>query len=190
MGALLTIFQLRTEDDPRGYFQSRIKHAWHAWRKGGQQVPHCLPSSCPRMHQCHCHLNRFCFFPHSFFAFGGIGIGNTPKHRHVILTNYFDLEIFLRSRHLSFRCSPPVSLSFFFEAPRNCRISRILPIIDREGRKGEERDAQTIRFPPERGVSLTITKSDATEEEEEETKTKHLNDGKMSTDSGGICLLW
>ena len=59
-----------------------------------------------------------------------------------------------------------VSPSFFFEDPRNCRISRILPIIEREGRRGEERDAQTtIRFSPKRGVtslslSPTITKCD------------------------------
>ena len=46
-------------------------------------------------------------------------------------------------------------------------------------------------FPPKRGVSslsLSITENDASDGEEEETKTKHLNDGKMSTDSGGISL--
>ena len=99
MGALLATSQLRTEDARPRLLTFTHKARMACTAKGRLTGP-ALSSS--RMHRCHCHLNYFCFF--SPFLFRPWSYWNW-KHtdRHVILTNYFDLEIFLRSRarHLS-----------------------------------------------------------------------------------------
>ena len=163
------------------------------------------------MHRCHCRLNYFGFL---FSTADGTDATtrsywnwkHTDRDRHVILTNYFDLEIFLRSRHLSggVRCSSPLADALLH---RGCislflfRGSSKLPNFTHSSNNRARREKRRgmlkppFDFPLKEASALSLPLSPrattATEgEREEETKTKHLNDGKMSTDSGGICLLW